>query len=228
MSNPVRWFIDINKKCFEAVAKLFPNTKISIDKYYSEYVRENLRDNITILDIGGGKTWHFREQRKNFSGLRVIALDPSEKELSYNHDVDEKIIFAMGIDARAPLDDNSVDIVTSHMVLEHIPNNNYTMREISRILKPGGKFISAFPCKFAIFAIINQMLPNWLARKILFAIHPNARFGCEFKFAFNYNQSWYFSFFLPFGLIALAWDLLMYIFHVKPLCGYLCFSATKK
>ena len=40
MSNPVRWFIDINKKCFEAVAKLFPNTKISIDKYYTKYVRE--------------------------------------------------------------------------------------------------------------------------------------------------------------------------------------------
>ena len=182
----------------------------------------------------------------------MIALDPSEKELSYNHDVDEKIIFAMGIDARAPLDDNSVDIVTSHMVLEHIPNNNYTMREISRILKPGGKFISAFPCKFAIFAVINQMMPNWLARKILFSIHPETKHGSGFKayynktyypamqtllkqynftdimFAFNYDQSKYFSFFLPFGLIALAWDLLMYIFHVKPLCGYLCFSATKK
>lgn len=252
MFNPVRWFIDLNKKCFRYVAKLFPNTKTGIDTYYFGWVRENLADNYTIVDVGGGRGWHLASERRKFTGLKLIAVDPSEEQLRYNKDADEKIIFAMGTDERVPIEDNSADIVTSHMVVEHISNNDYTMREISRILKPGGKFICAIPNKFALFAVINQMLPNWLARKILFTLRPETREGHGFKayydrtyypamqkllarygfvgtkFAFTYNQSIYFAFFLPFGLISLMWDFLMYLFRVKPLCAYLCFITYKK
>lgn len=121
----VRCFINLNKRCFNVIAKIFPQT--------------HSRDN--------GKSWHLQDERKRFHHIKVIALDPSEEQLKNNHDADEKILFAMGRDSRAPLDDASLDIVTSHMVLEHIPNNDFTMREISRILNPIGKFISAIPLR---------------------------------------------------------------------------------
>ncbi|MBQ7155895.1 MAG: class I SAM-dependent methyltransferase [Synergistaceae bacterium] len=252
MFNPVRWFFEVNKKCFRALSKLFPNTKTGIDKYYFDAVRDSLYDGCTVVDVGGGKTWHLASERSRFQNLRLVVIDPSEEQLSYNHDADEKIIFAMGTDERVPLDDNSADIVTSHMVLEHIANNDFTMREVHRILKPGGKFISAMPNKFAVFAIINQMMPNWLARKILFFFLPETKNSCGFrayydrtyypamqkllarygfsdaKFTFTYHQSWYFGFFLPFGIIALLWDFLMYALNCKPLCAYFCFVTHKK
>ena len=251
MFNPVRWFFNINKKCSRAIAKIFPNTKFDIYGCYCEQVKKYLADNFTILDVGGGRRWQFQDERKNFTGLHVIALDPSEEQLSYNHDADQKILFAMGTDKRAPLDDNFVDMVTSHMVLEHITNNDLTIHEISRILKPGGKFISVMPSKFALFAVINQMMPNWLARKILFFFYPEKKEIGKFKayydrtyypamqkllnrygfskteFFFSYNQSGYFGFFVPFALISLLWDFLMYSFGVKPLSAYLCFVAHK-
>jgi ubiquinone/menaquinone biosynthesis C-methylase UbiE len=215
-------------------------------------VRRNLADGFTILDVGGGRQWQFRDERKRLGNLKVIALDPSEEQLSYNHDADEKILFAMGTDKRVPIDDESVDLVTSRMVLEHIENNDYTMREVFRVLKPGGKFISVMPNKFALFAVINQLLPHRWAHKILFTLKPEVEGICGFRayydrtyypalkkllnrygftetdFKFFYNQSGYFSFFLPFALISLIWDFMMYIFGIKPMCSYVYFEAVKE
>ena len=251
MSNPVRAFINLNKKCFPFIAKIFPNTKFSAYSYYSEQVRNNLAENQKILDVGGGKKCSFASYARKFDGIKLIGLDVSQEELDYNHDLDEKIVFDISSGERVPLGDSSIDMITSSSVLEHLQNLENAIKEIYRILKPGGKFISVIPCKFALFAIINQMLPNWLARKILFSIIPESKGFCGFKayydrcyypalqklltkcgftpekFAFQYNQSSYFAFFLPFALISLVWDCLMYLFHVKPLAGYLCFVASK-
>ena len=256
MSNPFRLFIDLNKKCFEVIAKIFPQTKYdpphNASAYYTEAVKKNLADGCTILDVGGGRQWEFHEERKRFSNMKVIALDISEEQLRCNHDADEKILFAMGTDERAPLDDNSVDLVTSTMVLEHIENNDYTMREVFRVLKPGGKFISVMPNKFSIFSTINRILPYKLARNILLTLKPDFKGISGFKayydrtyysgmkkllnkygfseidFGLSYSQSEYFSFFLPFALIVLVWDFIMYMFRIKPLCSYVCFVAVKK
>ncbi len=256
MSNPVRWFLDVNKRCSKAIAKIFPHTKFDIgalDTYYKEQIFNSLADGATVVDVGGGRKWQFQNQRHNFKNLKVIAVDISAEELSYNHDADEKIVFAMGTDARLPIDDCSVDVVTSQMVLEHIQDNDKTVREISRILKPGGKFISLMPNKFALFSIINQMLPHALARKIVntfvsgpsdkeihgFKAYYNKTYYPAFrkllekhgftetKFTLSYHQSDYFGFFVPFALVSLIWDCLMYLFGIKPLCAYVSFTAIK-
>ena len=251
MSSPLRAFINFNKKCHSLIAKIFPNTKHSAYRHYREEVRRNLADNISVLDIGGGKRCTFADECRTYTGIKITALDVSAEELAFNNDADEKIVFDLTSGKRVPLEDESVDMVTSSSVLEHLKDLESAVKEVSRIIKPGGKFISVFPSKFALFAVINQLLPNWLARKILFAIRPEAKgFGgfvayynrlyypalknllsrngfSKIDFMFDYNQAGYFSFFEPFGLIALLWDCLMYILHVKPLCAYICFTAEK-
>jgi ubiquinone/menaquinone biosynthesis C-methylase UbiE len=44
---------------------------------------------------------------------------------------------------RLPFDDDSFDLVVGHAVLHHIPDLDQTMREILRVLKPGGRFVFA-------------------------------------------------------------------------------------
>jgi ubiquinone/menaquinone biosynthesis C-methylase UbiE len=44
-----------------------------------------------------------------------------------------------------PIADNSVDIVTAMDVIEHIPDDKAALREISRILKPGGYLLATVP-----------------------------------------------------------------------------------
>ncbi len=49
-----------------------------------------------------------------------------------------------------PYDDNSFDAVIGSGVLEHVPNDSESLKELYRVLKPGGVFIMT-------------MLPNWLS-----------------------------------------------------------------
>ncbi len=42
-----------------------------------------------------------------------------------------------------PLEDGSVDLVVGHAVLHHIPDVELCLREVLRVLKPGGRFVFA-------------------------------------------------------------------------------------
>ena len=44
---------------------------------------------------------------------------------------------------RIPYDDDTFDLVVGHAVLHHIPDVDAAMREVLRVLKPGGRFVFA-------------------------------------------------------------------------------------
>ncbi|MBX3043250.1 MAG: class I SAM-dependent methyltransferase [Ignavibacteriae bacterium] len=83
-----------------------------------------------LLDYacGGGK--------KSF--IESLGYDYIGLDYFLNSGVD---ILAHGMNI--PIQDNSIDLVTSQSVMEHIPNPWDGFREISRILKPGGLYVGA-------------------------------------------------------------------------------------
>ncbi len=54
-------------------------------------------------------------------------------------DVDGRVADAESI----PYDDESFDLVVGHAVLHHIPDVELSLREVMRVLKPGGRFVFA-------------------------------------------------------------------------------------
>ena len=54
-------------------------------------------------------------------------------------DVDGRVADAEGI----PYDDDTFDLVVGHAVLHHIPDVELSLREVVRVLKPGGRFVFA-------------------------------------------------------------------------------------
>src|SRR3954471_4425630 len=44
---------------------------------------------------------------------------------------------------RIPYDDDTFDLVVGHAVLHHIPDVPAALREVMRVLKPGGRFVFA-------------------------------------------------------------------------------------
>ena len=52
-------------------------------------------------------------------------------------------------DGVLPFEDETFDMVVSNQVFEHIPDLESAIEEISRVLKPGGRLLSIFPCKDA-------------------------------------------------------------------------------
>ncbi|MEW1720658.1 bifunctional 2-polyprenyl-6-hydroxyphenol methylase/3-demethylubiquinol 3-O-methyltransferase UbiG [Streptomyces sp. NPDC093109] len=96
-----------------------------------------------VLDVGcgGGFTTEFLHER----GAQVSGLDPSPKLIAaadrHAKQTGKQIEYTVGKSERLPYEDASFDIVTCVDVLEHVESPAQAVREIRRVLAPGGVFL---------------------------------------------------------------------------------------
>jgi len=101
----------------------------------------------TALELGAG-TGFFSLNLKQagiLDEVHVTDLSPGMVEAARANA--EKLGFSVEgrvADAeRIPYDDNTFDIVVGHAVIHHIPDVEQALREVVRVLKPGGRFVIA-------------------------------------------------------------------------------------
>nr|BBH92918.1 SAM-dependent methyltransferase [Thermogemmatispora argillosa] len=93
-----------------------------------------------VLDIGCGHA--------DFLGAvyartpHIYGLDPDAEALARNTIIRHKVV---GRAEALPFADRTFDLVTCAWVLEHLERPEPVFREISRVLKPGGRFIFLTP-----------------------------------------------------------------------------------
>jgi len=92
----------------------------------------------TLLDIGAG-TGDFLWVAKQ-DGWKTTGIEPNSK--ARNSAEGKGISFAENL---ASLQDDSFDVITMWHVLEHIPDLDFQIRELKRLLKPQGTVIVAVP-----------------------------------------------------------------------------------
>jgi SAM-dependent methyltransferase len=93
-----------------------------------------------ILDVGAGEGY-FCDLLKGKGYRRVEACD----YLPDNFKVQEVPFHQADLNRAIPLPDSSVDVVVSIEVLEHLENHFCFMREILRVLRPGGIAVLTTP-----------------------------------------------------------------------------------
>jgi ubiquinone/menaquinone biosynthesis C-methylase UbiE len=256
MSNPiaraVRGFISFNRRFCKRVVPRLPQAQVDLFGAYDESAADFIarEENRRVVDIGGGKTCSFINGRAAPSARPwVVALDISEDEIGSNRDVDAKVV--ADVLEGLPFCDESVDLVTSRSVVEHIRDIRRLFSSSHRILRPGGHCIHLFPCKFAPFALINQMLPSRVSRALLYALIPQSRGICGFPAVYDrcydsaikallaaegfelvslrlsYYQSGYFDFLVPLYLVSAAYEWIVSSLGVRNLAAYLLVVARK-
>jgi ubiquinone/menaquinone biosynthesis C-methylase UbiE len=101
----------------------------------------------TVLDLGSGPGLDaFLAAQEVGEHGRVIGVDMTPEMLSRARDNAKKIgvdnvDFREGRLESLPVEDNSVDAVTSNCVINLVPDKAVVFREIARVLKPGGRLV---------------------------------------------------------------------------------------
>jgi SAM-dependent methyltransferase len=131
-----------------------------------DYDRLGLAPGDRLLDLGCGAGRHAFEALRR--GARVVAFDYDEAELKDVAAMAEAMDQAGDIPApggsattrgdatRLPFPDGSFDRIIAAEVLEHIPDDEAAVRELARVLRPGGT--------------MAVTVPAWLAERICWAL----------------------------------------------------------
>jgi SAM-dependent methyltransferase len=203
----------------------------------------------TVLDIGAGKWSSYAEGLSSKNGCTFIGLDCDADEMGRNPFLDRRLL-ADASDT-IPLPDASVDLVISRATLEHIRDNAKLLRDVNRVLKPGGQLLCVFAGRNAPFAILNRMLPPRVTRVLLDRLSPDNADHLGFLTHYDrttfkgfsgligaaglridnaevhYFSSNYFAFFLPVYALSLLTDALRAVLGIKSIASYYLFFATK-
>ena len=115
-----------------------------------------LNESGIMLDVGCGEGRHIFGIMQEHPEMKCIGLDMDNDSL---HKAEEgyeyfKSIsnagaeFIKGSAYSLPFLDNSLDLIVCSEVLEHLHQYNDAVKEIHRVLKPGGKFYASVPASW--------------------------------------------------------------------------------
>ena len=91
-----------------------------------------------VLDAGCGDGFFTAQIRQRFNLKNVHGLDVSSKAIDLAGTKYPEIIFQQGSLSHIPEETNSIDSVTMVEVIEHLIDVEGTLKELFRVLKPGG------------------------------------------------------------------------------------------
>ncbi len=227
-----RQFIDANVRASRASAARwgFPSDKPLWADFMerSRLAIEELQPGATVLDLGAGRRSAYAGYIEPGSGVRLVAVDISPEELAANTDVTETRV--ADVSQELPFDDGSVDLILSRALLEHVDGVPQAVRNMRRVLKPGGQAIHLVPCRYSLFGTAARFLPLGPSLKLLHALDPDTKGKVEFPTVYDHcypralrqafgeagfrdvdlticwGQPGYFEFFLPVFLLTSMYE----------------------
>jgi SAM-dependent methyltransferase len=121
------------------------------------WIRQHTNPRQSLLNIGAGPASKdpLRAFRGEVSKVVGIDIDPIVLE---NNELDEAHV----VDGtRLPFEENLFDIVVSDYVLEHVEFPEPFLKEVFRVLKPGGSFFFRTPNRYHYVSLISRCTPHW-------------------------------------------------------------------
>lgn len=152
-----------------------------------------LEPHFTVLDIGAGRgAWFYLDTCAYRRHLRAIRGKVKEFICA---DIDAAVLRNPTSDRnilmdgqRVPLPDQSVDLIVSDFVIEHVTDIAGFKGEIARLLRPGGYFCARTPHRLHYVSIFARLIRNARHAKLLKFIQPGRLAGDVFPTAYRLNS----------------------------------------
>jgi len=125
----------------------------------------------SVLDIGCGTGKLLRQARTSWPDAHLIGVDPANGMIEMAQRLTPSATFLTGTAEALPLQDASVDLALSTISFHHWHDQAAGLREIARVLRPGGYFL-----------LVDLSFPDWLVRVLrLRRVHSRARLQALFQ-----------------------------------------------
>ena len=165
-----------SKPMSREVKEYFEQVSSSWDTLRAGFYGDEVRDAVlaaarilpehTVLDIGAG-TGFLTEAAVQKAG-RVIALDFSESMISEARAklAGRNVEFKIGNAEQIPLPDDSVNAVIGNVVLHHCPDPERAVRDMVRVLLPGGRVVLSDLQEHTYESLKSEHADLWMGFKV--------------------------------------------------------------
>lgn len=130
---------------------------------FHEMCREAVRgaqENPSLLEIGAGPPNPSSDFFAALGTLTGVDVDPIVRS-------NPALVNAVVVEAEElPFEDCSFDACFSSWLLEHVEDPSVHLKEVARVLKPGGRYVARTPNRYHYVSIAAAMSPHWFHRLV--------------------------------------------------------------
>ncbi|MBA2860803.1 ubiquinone/menaquinone biosynthesis C-methylase UbiE [Methanococcus maripaludis] len=158
MANSKKYFNNVAEKWDEMRKDFFSDELRNL-----AYSKADIKKGKLAVDMGSGTGFISEGLLKN--GLNVIAVDQSEEMLNIMKDKFSeysKIQYINSDIEKLPVEDNFADYVFANMFLHHVEYPEKAIREMTRILKKGGKLVIIDLDKHEFEFLRTEQFDRWM------------------------------------------------------------------
>lgn len=151
------YYDDINRQSVELM-------NIKYDKFLS-YIKTKIEPKV-IVDLGCGSGTMCAYLQKKYPNSEVFGVDAFDIPLEQARQKHDKIKFLKCNleEENFPFEDNSVDLIISHEVIEHLRDLENYLKESYRVLKEDGIILLKSPNRLDIMRVVSPLF-----RKVWYA-----------------------------------------------------------
>lgn len=164
-----KWSISYDQRCVEYARNCFDHV----------LPRDEQRQYDTVVELGSGTGFFLLNLMQSGIGKRGIVTDLSSGMVAVASRNGRGLglpVFGTVADAESlPFASSSVDLVVGHAVLHHVPDLDKLFTEVTRILRPGGRFVfCGEPTEKGDVIARSLSRVTWWASKKITALPPLA------------------------------------------------------
>jgi SAM-dependent methyltransferase len=241
-------FLAANRRLTRGLIRRWPYEKVAPGFPYVDRVVEFAVEGALITDVGAGRDTPFATRLPR--ACSILGIDVLPADMDANPALAARIVYDI---AQNGLPDEAMgsDLVCSHFVLEHLPDLGEFAAEAFRVLRPGGVTVHRFAARWSIFALLNRLLPECAAQRVLFTLRPESRdvggFATHYdrtdprsareafelagfqnvRTELSWQVSQYFSWFVPLFLAARAWETIARRCRLEVAASYVVLTAQR-
>lgn len=158
---------EVRKRLFPTVEQLFQRWYGGNISPFEPILDAALSDARNVLVLGAGRGLYERDLRAR--GRLVVGVDVS-RAIGENGHLD---VVALYNGTSLPFADGAFDLCVARWVVEHLPDPQSVLREVARVVRPGGRFVFITTNRWFYAAVLARLIPGSVQQPLLKFALPN-------------------------------------------------------